>query len=315
MDKDSKLIYESYVNSSKIELIKFDRRVGKSFYNDHFNLLHKKYNKVLDVYQLYTNKNKELISTSIFDETYEDEDMPGDGSRSSMIFHSLRSFNYIDRDTVIDSIDLLRRHPFYQDNKLGVDIIFDVLKFVFGFSEKERNLKARNLKPDTESHFGDVLIGIDESVKYDLTNRLALERTPNEDDAYVDLFTYNGKSNTIYVYQLVMIDEDEHGGDRLEETEIYLKDDKAVSKYKGGLMGPDKGARYLFSFYGTDPAQEFRIQSTYLQRAFRNVENLYEDFKSAIELIDKYPVKKRDLLISLKGKTREHFGDILVGLD
>ena len=150
MDKTSKLIFEAFEGgvsgANRFELEEFVRRPSTTTNTnfDHMEIKDTGSKKEYTLVQVVNRTNGEIISTAIFDKNLPNDD--------GMIYHSISKDPVNNYEEFVKNFDSLHKsHPYYADNKAGVYFVYHMLRKFKHFPERERNILAHKIKPNSRA--------------------------------------------------------------------------------------------------------------------------------------------------------------------
>jgi hypothetical protein len=294
MDKQSKLIFESYQSIAElVDLVDFSRSRAMSNSNtcfDVFTFKDKHNKKRYTLHQIVMqedNRKPEICGTSIFDNA-RDTDIDG------MIFHSIDKNVHLHGlgDLAIDST--IKNHKFFKEDLLGWEKMGEMVHKAYAMTEKQRSLKEYGMKPDAEDKFKDILSNLSEEVQSERFKILKLKIRKNFKSGW-DNFTYEVvDKNNGSIYR---IDSKDYN---YGEIEIHLSpfgEEQLLATVKYGEVAEDLKSIPMYKN----------------NRYEKDVKNLFALGK----FLDSISIKKLKQIYfaqNLKPKTQEHFGDIFTNL-
>lgn len=308
MDKESKLIFEAYQSlESLVDLVEFSRNRSNNTKTafDAFTFKDKNNHKRYNLHQIVMQEDgrePEIFGTSIFDNARDSE-------VNGMIFHT------IDKNVHLHGIGDLRKdssiknHKFFDEDKLGWEKVREMIHKAFAITEKQRRLKEYGMKPETEDTFKDILSNLGESVqseRFEIVEVKYKEALGGDQDVYTfDVLDKNDKS----MYR-VYSSFDIAVGDR--ENEIYLLEPHLKGRGTHGQLR-HTGQSLLATTYGDDFLNELKSIPIYKKNKSGGVKSLV-GLGKFLNKVDEEYLKRLYFTQKLKPKTREHFGDIIMGL-
>lgn len=197
-------------------------------------------------------------------------------------------------------------------NRIGKDLraLGTFLTNSITLADLKRHLFVNKLKPKTQEHFGDILLGLNENIQnkgFEITIVKFESQLGGDQDVYTfDVLDKNDKS----MYR-VYSSFDIALGDR--ENEIYLLEPHLKGKGTHGQLR-HSGQFLLATTYGDDFLSELKSIPIYKKNRSGGVKSLFALGKF-LNKVNKNYLKQLYFTQNLKPKTKEHFGDILLGLN
>ena len=311
MDKQSKLIFEAYQSLEElVDLVEFTRNVSNTNSKTRFDAFvfkDKNTKKKYTLHQIVMREDggePEIFGTTIFDNA-RDADVDG------MIFHT------IDKNVHLHGLGDLRKdssinhnHKFFDEDKLGWEKVREMIHKAFAMTEKQRRVKEYGMKPETEKTFKDILTNLSEEVENDERFEIKKVKLKQALGGDQDVYTYDILDKLIKTTYRVYSSFDIAVGDR--ENEIYLLEPHLKGTGTHGQL-KHTGQSLLATTYGDDFASELKSIPIYKGARSKGVKSLFELGKF-LNNIDENYLKQLYFTQALKPKTREHFGDIMIGL-